>query len=70
LRDQLEDKRSDFRLAAMKVLTPEQQTKIKSRFGHCWGSCFEGGAMGPFGGPGGGPGGGPRDKPGHGMMGY
>jgi len=66
LRDQIEDKQSDFRLAAMKVLTPEQQAKIKSRFGHGWGPCFEGGAMGPFGGPDDGSGG----RPHHGMMGY
>ena len=62
LRDQLEDKQADFRKAALNVLTPEQQTKIKSRFSRGWGSCFERGAMGPADGPGGGPG--------RGMMGY
>ncbi|MBN1615228.1 MAG: Spy/CpxP family protein refolding chaperone [Deltaproteobacteria bacterium] len=61
LRDQLEDKRWDYRKASLNVLTPEQQAMIRARFGRSWGHCFERGPGGPAGGSGG---------PGRGMMGY
>jgi protein CpxP len=70
LRDQLEDKRWDYRKASLNVLTPEQQAKIKTRFGRGWGHCFDVGHRGQAGGPEGGPAGGPGGGPGRGMMGY
>ncbi|MFA6413125.1 MAG: Spy/CpxP family protein refolding chaperone [Syntrophales bacterium] len=64
LRDQLQDKQTNHRLAVLKVLTPEQQTKVQAfgagrGFGH--GKGFGGGpGGGGCGGYGPGPGPGPR----------
>lgn len=60
LRDQLQDKQTNHRLAVLKVLTPEQQTKVQAfgagrGFGH-----GKGFAAGPGGGGCGGYGPGPR----------
>ena len=59
LRDQMQDKRTSYRIAILNILTPEQQEKVKSRrLGRGFGSGMRGGA-GPQGGPGyrgGGPG--------------
>ncbi|MFA5182797.1 MAG: Spy/CpxP family protein refolding chaperone [Syntrophales bacterium] len=61
LRDQLQDKQTNHRLAVLKVLTPEQQTKVQSfAAGRGFG---KGRGFGPGGGPDGGCGGygpGPR----------
>jgi len=61
LRDQLQDKQTNHRLAVLKVLTPEQQTKVQSfAAGRGFG---KGRGFSPGGGPGGGCGGygpGPR----------
>ena len=56
LRDQIDDKRTSHRLAALKLLTPEQQTKVQA---YGAGRGF-GGGRGPGGSPGFGPGAGPR----------
>lgn len=52
LRDQMEDKRDNYRLDVLKVLTPEQQEKLNAyRPGRGFGPGMKGGA-GPQGGPG------------------
>jgi Spy/CpxP family protein refolding chaperone len=59
LRDQLQDKQTNYRLAILKILTPEQQTKVQAfAAGRGLG---KGGGFGPGGGGGcGGYGAGPR----------
>jgi Spy/CpxP family protein refolding chaperone len=57
LRDQMEDKMTAHRLAMLKILTPEQQSKVKSLIGKRMG---RGHGMGFGPGPGGCPGGGFR----------
>jgi zinc resistance-associated protein len=60
LRDQLQDKKTNHRLAVLKVLTPEQQTKVQSFMaGRGFGP---GKGFGPGGGACGGYGPGPRDN--------
>jgi len=59
LRDQLEDKRTSHRMAAFKVLTPEQQKKVQAfgpgnGRGRGFGGCGGGGPDGPGPGYGGG----------------
>lgn len=51
LRDQMQEKRTTYRLSAMNVLTPEQKTEFQRD--------FRNGSFGPGMGPGGCPGGGP-----------
>lgn len=57
LRDQMQDKMTTYRLAALNVLTPEQKAKIQSYRGRGFGKGFGPGAGGGRGGCGGG---GPR----------
>jgi Spy/CpxP family protein refolding chaperone len=53
LRDQMQDKMTVYRLNVLKVLTPEQQDKVKSsRMGHGFGPGMRGGAGMHGGGPG------------------
>jgi len=53
LRDQLQDKMTNQRLEVLKVLTPEQQEKVKSfRMGRSFGPGMRGGAGMNGGGPG------------------
>jgi Spy/CpxP family protein refolding chaperone len=53
LRDQMQDKMTVYRLNVLKVLTPEQQEKVKSsRMGHGFGPGMRGGAGMHGGGPG------------------
>jgi len=61
LRDQMQDKSTDYRWAAYKVLTPEQQTLLKNNkaAGRCFGPGQGGMGKGPGMGPGAGPGMGP-----------
>ncbi len=59
LRDQMQDKMTVFRLETLKVLTPEQQEKLKAlKMGHGFGPGMHGfgHGMGPGPGMGGGPG--------------
>ena len=63
LRDQIDDKKTDYRWAVYKVLTPEQQELLKQNrtIGRCFGpGPGAGKGMGPGRGPGMGPGTGPR----------
>jgi Spy/CpxP family protein refolding chaperone len=59
LRDQMQDKKTSYRIAILNILTPEQQEKVKSgRMGRGFGPGMRGG-IGPQDGPGcrgGGPG--------------
>ena len=53
LRDQMQDRMTTQRLEMLKVLTPEQQEKVKSfRMGRGFGPGMRGGAGSPGGGPG------------------
>lgn len=53
LRDQMHDKRTAYRLNVLKVLTPEQQSQLKSsRLGHGFGHGMKGGPGYQGGGPG------------------
>jgi Spy/CpxP family protein refolding chaperone len=59
LRDQMQDKGSDYRWAVYKSLTPEQQELLKQNraTGRCFGAGPDGKGMGQGRGPGAGPGG-------------
>lgn len=76
IRKQMQDARTEFHLAALKVLTPEQREKLQASggpgFGSGWGRGRGGGmgGMGGWGGPMGGGFGGPMMGGGRGGRGY